>query len=300
MKKCLCSLIVILCMVLTMVCDVSAAKGKEKDKPFYVNMNGVEMSKKDYLKAKKFFCDDTIKTLTKEQFEVVKDEEFTAVDSETKYFLTEYVENEDGGYETFETECSEEEALQYVQTQEQNVSLCEIPTHTTAMKKITIGTYAGAANTKIATVTNEWLSLPQVRSYDVIAVRFTSLSALSILKANNATSGYQTWDGNTINYDSNGSNITIKTSNCNAGKAGVGIKMNIKDEVSRSLKMGLTVTYTRQGSNSYFVYGTYQHATENLSDVKYSFSPVGMGNVLDLGSYASKYDNTSGVHVLGK
>ena len=64
---------------------------------------------------------------------------------------------------------------------------------------------SGSASTKIVTITNTWLSLPKVRSFDVIALR-PATNSMTINVNSGMISGYQKWDGNTISYNSSSSN----------------------------------------------------------------------------------------------
>lgn len=156
---------------------------------------------------------------------------------------------------------------------------------------------SGSTSQKIVTITNTWLSLPNVRSFDVIAIR-PETNSMSINVNSDLISGYQKWDGNVISYDINSSNL--KKSSTFNGKGGIGISMNIVDDVSSSLVNSMTVNFLC--SNKEFeVYGTYQHATTDVTlaqSQNYSFNSSGYGGVLNFASSVkSKYDNMNGVYL---
>ena len=130
-----------------------------------------------------------------------------------------------------------------------------------------------------------WKTTPQTKSYDIIAARWTG-SNISVVTA----SGEQRYSQNgTIYYSYLGNNM-VKTN------SGVGISMNLKDSGSQYI---LALEVQLSGSPS-IAYGTYQHATSNISlsnSKSYSFvtNPNnGLGGVISH-TYASYYDDMQGV-----
>ena len=156
------------------------------------------------------------------------------------------------------------------------------------MKKITIGLVA-QLSVKTITITNTWLSIPSVKSYDVIGYRNGTGAAVSI----NSVSGYQKWDGNVISYNSGSENYKSAGNGC-------GISMNIVDNVSRSLENSMTVTVINN-AYTYTAYGTYQHAQSNVTlaqSKNYTVNANGLGGVLDFAaSVRGYYDGMQGVNI---
>lgn len=74
--------------------------------------------------------------------------------------------------------------------------------------------------------------------------------------------------------------------------------MNIVDDVSTSLSNSMAITLLT-GALPFTVYGTYQHATSDLTlsqSQNYTFSSSGLGSVLKFAnSVSSKYDGMKGV-----
>ena len=268
------------------------------------NSNGVYISDQNYKQLLKSYDENEINNMSYADVDNLTDPNIKKNVSTTKYIKIDEYTDCLGKKEYVETEIKEEdvnEEIANIALKNPSMSLCSLypNTHSSSMKKMDIETYYNAVGTnKIVTMTNTWLSLPNVKSKDVIAIRFGAMDNLAILKAD-ATYGRQIWDGNTISYSSTGDNTKIKTSGAADGKAGVGITMDLKDSVSSSLSNYLRVSYTSSYPYAYSVYGTYQHATSNVSSTNYTFSPTGYGNVIQFNSNASVYDQSSGVYVLG-
>lgn len=262
---------------------------------FYTNSYGATLTEEQYNYLINYFSENTLYTMTAEQLNFVKNETDLNMETETKYIRTDEFFDLDGNLiESFETEVTEEEALNY---EEDSTTYAWNVTHTTSMKRLYMQVVSGSASTKIVTITNTWLSLPQVRSFDVIALR-PGTNSMTINVNSSMISGYQRWDGNTINYNSSSSNTKISSSF--TGNGGIGISMNIVDAVSSSLECSMTV-YFLCGASNFKIYGTYQHATSDVSlsqSQDYTFNQSGMGQVLKFASsVASKYDNMQGVYL---
>lgn len=259
-----------------------------KEEPYYTNLNGVELTKEEYNNLKKIYDDDTIATLEKTAIDIFKNAKNLVVTKTEKYVqVDEYTNSKGEIIRTEQKTVTKEEAEEFIRNRSNPIQTQE-SSHQTNMKKIVITGTAGSASTKSVTITNTWLSIPSVKSYDVIA--FGNGTGLSMTI--NSISGYQKWDGNTIAYNSNSQN-TKKSST-----GGVGISMNIVDEVKSSLINSLTVVFYNT-ANPYIAYGTYQHATQNVTLAQsqdYSFSKNGLGKVLNFSSSVKgMYDGMKGV-----
>ncbi|MBE6158300.1 MAG: hypothetical protein E7159_00520 [Firmicutes bacterium] len=131
-----------------------------------------------------------------------------------------------------------------------------------------------------------WYTVPNVKQYDVIGVRWDGNATLV-----DAT-GVQNASGDAKqSYSFRGDNMVIKSN-------GVGITMNLFDNKKDfQLKMDVQLV----PSSVSRVYASYQHCTTNninLSQSKsYNFSNNGLGNVIDFtsSSIRNKYDGMAGV-----
>lgn len=264
---------------------------------YYTNEKGATLTEEQYNYLIDFFDEDTLYTMTMEQINLIKDMRDLTVTTETKYVRTDEIYDITGNLlDVDNNEVTEEEALNYEEDSLISTYAWNI-TYQTTMKKLYMKVVSGSTSTKIVTITNTWLSLPNVRSFDVIALR-PETNSMSINVNSDLISGYQKWDGNVISYDINSSNL--KKSSTFNGKGGVGISMNIVDDVSSSLVNSMTVYFLCSNSD-FEIYGTYQHATSDVTlaqSQNYSFKSSGYGGVLDFASSVkSKYDNMNGVYL---
>ncbi len=289
MKK---NFIILLVMLITIPVMVLA-----QENVYYTNEKGATLTEEQYNYLIDYFDEDTLYTMTVEQIDLIKDNRNLTVTTETKYVRTDEVYDTTGVLlEVENTEVTEDEALNYEENNLISTYAWNI-TYQTTMKKLYMQVVSGSTSQKIVTITNTWLSLPNVRSFDVIAIR-PETNSMSINVNSDLISGYQKWDGNVISYDINSSNL--KKSSTFNGKGGIGISMNIVDDVSSSLVNSMTVNFLC--SNKEFeVYGTYQHATTDVTlsqSQNYSFNSSGYGGVLNFASSVkSKYDNMNGVYL---
>lgn len=263
---------------------------KENNQTYYTNMNGVELTEKQYSNLSKVFDENTIATLTEQQVNYYKNNSNLAKIENTKYIRTDdFYDNNGNLISSKDTIVTENDALNYIKNQNEGISTVA-SSHQTTMKKITIS-LDPQHSIKTITITNTWLSIPSIKSYDVIGFRNGTGNSLSI----SSVSGYQNYDGNLISYKYGGENF-------NEPKGGCGISMNIADNVSSSLSNSMTVTIWNNDT-TYTAYGTYQHAQSNvtLSQSKnYTISSSGLGGVLDFAnSVRGYYDGMQGVDITG-
>lgn len=266
----------------------------ESTQPYFENVNGATLTEEQFNRLSKFFSIDTLNSMTAESIDMLKDETDLKSAETIKYIKTDEYYDRDGNLVNRSSEeISEEEAING-STKPELEPYGHTITHTTSMKRITM-TVTGSASVKSTTIKANWLSIPAVKSYDVIGLRPVSGSLM--LNSNSASlSGYQKYDGNYIYYKKGGSNDKVVTS----GVAGVAFAMNIVDSTSSSLEMSMNLTV---GSNysPYNIYGAYEHATTDVSlneALNFNFSYYGLGNCfLWNNNIGSKYDATAGVYL---
>ncbi len=265
--------------------------------PYYTNSYGVNLTQEQYNKLLSVFSEESIYTMTPETLEIVKNAEyFTKTESEKYIRVDSYYDVYGNIVKQTETEITKSEALDNndgkITPYSWNI------THQTNMKKLYMQVISPAyMSHKVVTLTNTWLSIPVTKSFDVIAVRPETHSlVVTILPA--TISGYQKWDGNIINYNVNNNNT--KRSASFTGNGGVGISMNIVDDVKSTLENSLTVTFVSE-ADPFKIWGTYQHAQSDVTlaqSQNYSFGSSGLGNVLNFNSsIKSKYDGMQGVYL---
>lgn len=158
--------------------------------------------------------------------------------------------------------------------------------YTSPSKTITIEYYNDEEGAVIH-IYNNWLSMPKIRKYDVIAARWdNNVTGISIYATQSSNVGDSFYDAS-----SDHTKISSK---------GVGVSMNLYDKAT-SLSNDLYVYSPNKSAFGNNAYGTYQHARHSnvtLSISKaYSISPSGYGGVLywSNSTYRNYFDNMTGV-----
>ena len=268
---------------------------------YFTNYYGDTLTEEQYNYLIQYFDEQSLYSMKSELFNEIKGWDSVDVKTDEKYIrIDTYYDYAGNVLRNLETEVSKSEALSFKNS---NISSrATTATHQTSMKKITLRIYleVGGAHV-VVNLVNEWLGIPNVKSYDLIGMRIMG-KANSLTLEEDLSYGVQTWDGNIINYTVCPGSSCANTIVTNASNyTGVGVSMNIKDNVSNTLRNELTFAIVTNSSYVIAV-GTYQHATSTISlsnSQDYSFSASGLGNVFYFSSTSlrNKYDNTSGLTV---
>lgn len=288
--------VIIFCLFVMILCPCSV----RADNIFYSNENGVVLSKQEYLCVIQYISEDDLDLFSQTELSYIMENPSERVEeTSTIYSKTTYLKGMGPG--TSVEYLSEQEMFDSINIRDNTISKNtysfsdRTDTHTTAMKKITMNMYEVGGSVKKVILTCTWLSLPIVRSYDVLAMRPVGNSVTIDTLGTNNVVGYQIYDGHTITYSSSSSNFKYTNS-------GLGLSLDLEDNVSSSLVLKLNVIFETT-QDPFQVYGTYQHAVKNISlsnSKKYTIGAGGMGDVLNFTSgYSSYYDNTGGVMVRG-
>lgn len=284
--------LLLVCVMITVLspCNVQA------ENFFYKNDKDVVLSSSEYNHVIQYISEEDLELFTMKELNYVMENPNGRIEEASAIYCSS--ENIEGGKNN-EKYLTEKEVMENFNVKNQNISTLSYSdrtdTHTTAMKKITMNMYQVDGSVKKVILKCVWLSLPTVKSYDVIAMRPMGNSAtINALGANNVV-GYQKYDGRSITYNYSSNNFKYTNS-------GVGVSVDLNDNVQSSLSVILDVSFVTT-QDPFQVYGTYQHAVKNISlnnSKKYTIESGGMGNVLKFNSgYASYYDNTGGVMVKG-
>lgn len=261
---------------------------------YLTTKNGTELTKTQYDNLKKIYTAEDLEDLPSDFLDEIKNEPNLILEDRDEVCVitrTRYDQN-DQPVETINTEVSEAEAKRVAAMPETRGS-----TWQTSSKKLVIEVIQVDGSTKKVRLTNRWLKLPKVRSYDVMALRVTDTS-------NDFKPGFsavQQYDGKEIKYSQNGDNVRQPGSFLSY--RGIGVSMNIVDSVSSSLSNTMAITILNRNDKT-TVYGTYQHATSKVTLAQskdYDITAGGLGNVLKFSSsVASKYDGMQGVSAEAK
>lgn len=134
----------------------------------------------------------------------------------------------------------------------------------------------------VVTLTAIWNKLPNIKSYDLIGMRFANTTPITINQA------YVKGSTKTMTYSNSSS--SFKSSNI-----GFGYSVKLNNDSS------YTITTSAVVKSGGTVYGAYEHAISNITlenSKKYSFSSLGQGSVfLFNGASIGKYDNVAGVQI---
>ena len=159
--------------------------------------------------------------------------------------------------------------------------------YSTTYKTLSLTAIPVDSITYSVTLSLQWKQMPTIRSFDVIALRFSNMTMSS-----GSQYGYQTYTGGNVYYSYNGTNMKLLSN-------GFGISMNLVNNTISSLQCFIALTaYKASGAA---IYGAYEHATVNTTlakSKKYTLSYAGMGNVINFDSSVwNIYDDMNGVNI---
>lgn len=148
----------------------------------------------------------------------------------------------------------------------------------TSCKRISIGKACDSVDCTV-TFTNNWKCIPKVKSYDVSGIR---LSNTNFTTTNEI--GYFKSDG-----------VTTSASGSRGASNGVGFAFKVPSSGDIGYS-AVVADVAKTGT----VYGSYQHGVKNMNlnrALEFTFSSVGLGGVLNFGSYDNYFDQMGGVYI---
>ncbi len=159
----------------------------------------------------------------------------------------------------------------------ENMCSTRSPSHETPYKKLAIG--ASCTNECLVSIVTTWKVNPGIRSYDVIGAYLSNVS----LNSHTVTVVYSSVGTTTYN-------------NLKTAYNGIGNSVKLPNSGS-NIVVNMIFTTTPGG----FIYGSYQHATENITllvSKNYNFSLGGYGSVFSFyGNAIGKFDGMAGVDI---
>lgn len=279
--------------IFTMIILLSPIAKAESNDAYYTNNMGVEMTQEEYNYLSESLNEKIIKYMTKETFEDVIDDINSLQLEKTDAIYVKTTTFEDPSGTTFTTEdiITESEYNNLTQVQSRTACNSGNACWETNAKKLTIQVYHNTTrNTYYVYLNNLWKTIPNVKSFDVAAFRWTSTSGeFNIL----TYAGTQYYNNSSSPYSYGGKNSKLTSS-------GLGISMNILDETTTYLENEIVVYGYFTQKTAFTIYGTYQHATSatNLEESQsYTFSSSGLGGVLyySNSTIRNKYDGMTGI-----
>lgn len=229
-------------LILLVVCCIPTIVSAQELNEVYTNQNGVAIESNIYDKLCNIYSKDYIETITQDEYNNLMGNDLENVEVE---------EYTDEGIQTRGS---------YFSTNAKTVRLIK--------------------NGNYVTMMASWKGVPNVKTYDVIAVRFDRATL------NGTYTFKQT-------YVNNG-NLKVSYDSYNQRFAN-GFGSSFKVQNGTSLEISLTFMVSGSGT----VYGSYQHAstaTTLAESKKYTISSLGYGRVINFdASVRNKYDAMTGV-----
>ena len=293
----------LLCAISLILFSSISINARENKDIYFVNMNDVELTEVQYNNLLNGFSHDTINTMSEEMINILKDDSNIKKITTTKYVetSTRYINGHPLNVSERQLSMNEFNASPSTSiiVPSSNSRFAANDYVETNYKKITLDvTYGASVSTKFVTLTNIWKTIPKTKSFDVLAIAPGAASASFNFSGHR--SGYQKWDGNTVNYDVNSDNWKLVNSNT-VWKKGLGLSQNLVDNTTTSLENSITVVFLC-GADPFPVRASYQHATSDVTlaqSQNYTLGTDGMGNLIKFASsIASKYDNTPGLYAV--
>lgn len=164
----------------------------------------------------------------------------------------------------------------------------------TNYKRLEISVWDSGDNIYLGELELTWKVIPATRSFDVIAFRGQGMRVIE-----NSEMGAQYYWVNdvrhVISYAYNGTNIQKRD-------LGYGISMNLVNGSDvNGFVLYTSCIFEKTASGTAYVYGAYQHATENVTlaqSQNYDIHAAGLGNTIYFyDGLDAKYDNMPGVYV---
>lgn len=261
----------------------------------FVNDKGIVIDGSAYQWMKDYLSDYRIRNMTQDEYNKTLSLNHRLVNRTEKYFVTNTLISRNKLMEplSITTEITEEEYANFEINRWACVGDDDEDCWETNAKKLVLSVGCALdSNVNCGFyIQNEWKTNPSVRSYDVIAVRWTGLTMTEM----------DSYQYTYINGLQEETNYTSSSNNVKINSNGVGVSMNLYNN-GELFVMDLDVRGTRTSSMD--VFGTYQHATSSVTlaqSKSYTFDASGLGNVLyySNSTIRNKYDGMQGVSMVG-
>lgn len=285
-------------MFLLMASLIIVSITKVNAETFYTNERGIKLSKDEYNEVKKSLDDISIRLLTQQDLDLITSGN-AKVTNEKKYFLTTTIYDENNVViSTLNNEITKEKYdnldlndynNQYSLNYEKNN---KIETNAKVLDLTVISPSDNVSKVSVYS-TLTWKNIPKVKSYDVIAIMFNIPAVIHDFMGMQI-SNLQTSSERVTEYNPGGTNSNVFTN-------GIGVSMNIHDDVTKSLALALQINATVDGGGE--ILTSYQHATSTVTleqSKGYTLSVAGLGHVINFtnSSVKNKYDGMEGTTVV--
>lgn len=279
-------------LIISLFATISMTDVSAQTNAFYVNNNNVSMTEEQYDYLLNFYTNDNIAEMTQSKFDKEFNNQLVLKKTDNKYIKTITNIDENGQSSSTDIEITKEEYDNPITTYATCTEGVSVDCWDTSYKRLTLTAWVGTGSESDSmriVILNSWKTMPSVRSYDVIGVRYvnytpsTAWGDQSTISENNGR--------RSVSYSYNGSNMNIKSN-------GIGISQNLIDDASIYYLENRIVIEGKTTSSTLGIYGSYQHAkkTVTLAQSKnYNFGN-GLGGVFSFNSgIGSNYDGMQGV-----
>lgn len=250
-----------------------------------INNNGVVISEEEYENFLKVHTPEYIMTMTQEKYEKLKSFDFNNIKTDSIYVKSTY---NDALKLTTEEEITEEEFNNFDIMPMLNSDGTE---GSSVAKSLTMALLGGDYWNYVI-LGAVWKGVPKVRSFDVIGFYGDSFEF-----RNGSQTGEQNYGYNgkysTIHYDWNGNNTK-------RFDTGFGISMNIVNNDIDYLELEAECDVTPTANHG-TIFGSYQHATTNMTLAKSQNYTLGVGGLGDVFIFpieiVARYDDMFGLRL---
>lgn len=257
---------------------------------FLSNVKAANLTDEEYNRLKILFSDERIAIMSDEDTGRYLSYDLESTERVSKFYKV--TETRNG---TITSEVTEEEATSAAAEVKAAIESGIMPAatyYTTSYKNLVISKMKLGTNSYFIHLTNNWLINPSVKSYDVIAMRMDDVTmsagtqtGIQMYNTSNGGSG-------SVDYSYQGTNMVLSSN-------GFGISMNLVDAgTGFTCEIEAVVTATSEWAT---VYGSYQHAVENVSlanSKAYTISHNGYGKVINFATgIQNSYDAMKGVSI---
>lgn len=254
------------------------------------------ITREEYLKLKENYSDLMIDTFTQDSIDVILKDNSNYVE---EYIVTTTYEDYFGNIiSTQEENITKDEMEAIISEGDYQVRRDVLPytwkvDYTTTYKHLLM-TINKNSDLYIVSIYNDWLKMPQVKKYDVIASRWEGnaiysggIEGLQNVKLKDGKTNFTMY-----NLDAGLDHIVFDNK-------GVGISMNLYDNATEIVN---SMSYHLSNASKNKIVGTYQHASNNTitleESTSYKITANGLGGCISFKTTAinNKYDGMKGIY----
>ena len=254
------------------------------------------ITREEYLKLKENYSDLMIDTFTQDSIDVILKDNSNYV--EEYIVTTTYADYFGNIISTQEENITKDEMEAIISEGDYQVRRDVLPytwkvDYTTTYKHLLM-TINKNSDLYIVSIYNDWLKMPQVKKYDVIASRWegnaiysSGIEGLQNVKLKDGKTNFTMY-----NLDAGLDHIVFDNK-------GVGISMNLYDNATEIVN---SMSYHMSNASKNKIVGTYQHASNNTitleESTSYKITANGLGGCISFKTTAinNKYDGMKGIY----